>query len=83
MPTNLSRADSFNDLPFGSGNWNDATFETSADVCSSRQPEIIWISAGIAFFAFSKGVDIVQKSNTMDTEVLWTGQYVEIFETKG
>jgi len=39
--------------PWGFGSEKDWTFDTSALVCSSRHPEIIWISAGIAFFAFS------------------------------
>jgi hypothetical protein len=41
------------DRPAGLGSWNcDVLLETSAEVCESRQPDIMRIEAGIAFFAF-------------------------------
>ena len=46
-------------FPAGSGRRKLATLLTSAEVCSSRQPDIRRTSAGISFSACSKTVDMV------------------------
>jgi hypothetical protein len=49
-------------LPAGSGREKLATLDTSADVCSSRHPEIILTSAGMSFSACSRADDIVTQA---------------------
>ena len=56
-------------LPAGSGREKEATLETSAEVCSSRQPEIMRISAGMAFLACSKVSDMVEVVDRVDTMI--------------
>ena len=56
--TQYNLTDALNE-PAGSGREKLATLDTSADVCSSRHPEIILTSAGISFSACSRADDMV------------------------
>lgn len=70
----MGQCDERTNVPAGSGREKLATLDTSAEVCSSRHPEIILTSAGMSFSACSRADDIVRSKGKSNGGVLFVSQ---------